>query len=227
MRILIVEDEKDLRESLAEGLRLDGYAVDACGDGEKADELAFCGGYDLVVLDLNLPKMDGLTVLENLRVHNKLINVIILSARGSLDDKIKGLDIGANDYMVKPFHFSELKARVRSLLRRKTVQEDVVLKCCGICLNTNSHETTVNKKTISLTNKETAILEYLLLHKERVVSQQELLDHVWDNSVDGFSNSVRVHISSLRRKISTVLDSDAITNIIGEGYIIKENSNEN
>lgn len=227
MRILIVEDEKDLRESLAEGMRIDGYAVDACGDGESADELAFSESYDLVVLDLNLPKMDGLKVLENLRKHNKAINVIILSARGSLEDKIKGLDTGANDYMVKPFHFAELQARVRSLLRRKTVQENVVLKCGSVCFDTNSRRVYVKEKAVSLTNKETAILEYLLLNKGRIVSQQELLDHVWDNSVDGFSNSVRVHISSLRRKISAVLGSDAITNIIGEGYIIKESSHEN
>lgn len=227
MRILVVEDDKDLRESLAEGLRLEGYAVDSCADGEDADRLVFAEPYDLILLDLNLPNMDGIDVLHNLRQQNKQTNVLILSARGSLEDKIKGLDIGANDYMVKPFHFGELMARVRSLLRRKTVQEDITLACGELCFNTSSREAFAKKTAVSLTNKETAILEYLLLHKSRIISPQELLDHVWDGSVDGFSNSVRVHISSLRRKLSAVLGYDAITNIIGEGYIIKENNDEN
>ncbi|MEG1070022.1 MAG: response regulator transcription factor [Ruthenibacterium sp.] len=223
MRLLIVEDEQDLRESLVDGLRLDGYAVDFCEDGETADALIFAEDYDLIVLDLNLPKLDGIEVLKNMRKYDKETNVLILSARASLEDKITGLDVGANDYLTKPFHFAELKARVRSMLRRKTVLENAVLTCGDVAFDTASRTATAAGHTVSFTAKETAILEYLLLHQGRVISQQELLDHVWDSNADSFSNSVRVHISSLRRKLRTVLAYDPIQNIIGEGYTIKEN----
>ncbi|MEG1744122.1 MAG: response regulator transcription factor [Ruthenibacterium sp.] len=222
MKILVVEDETDLRESLVEGLRLGGYAVDFCADGESADALAYAEPYDLMILDLNLPRMDGIAVLENLRKHNKKMNVLILSARASLDDKIAGLDLGANDYMTKPFHFSELQARVRSMLRRKTILEDSVLRCGKISFDTAARTVRANGRQVSLTNKEAAILEYLLLHQGRVISQQELLEHVWDSSVDSFSNSVRVHISSLRRKLRAELAYDPIQNSIGEGYRMRE-----
>lgn len=137
-KILIVEDEKILRDSLAEGLRLKGYAVDIAADGEDADEKAFCENYDLIILDLNLPKMDGFTVLENFRKENLDVPVLILSARDGIDDKVKGLDLGANDYLTKPFHFAELEARVRSLLRRKTVIENTVLSSGALCFDTVS-----------------------------------------------------------------------------------------
>ena len=222
MKILIVEDEKELRSSLAEGLRLSGYAVDTCGDGESADELLFAEIYDLVILDLNLPKMDGMEVLHNLREHNKQLNVLILSARAAVDDKIAGLDEGANDYMTKPFHFAELQARTRSMLRRKTVLENTVLTCGELSFDTASRATSANGKAVRLTGKETAILEYLLLHKERVIKVEEMLEHVWDGEADSFSNSVRVHLSSVRRKLRTELSYDPIENIIGEGYVIRE-----
>lgn len=216
--MLVAEDDQDLRESLAEGLRMDGYAVDCCADGETADELAFVENYDLIILDLNLPSMDGLEVLKNIRSRNREVNVLILSARASLDDKIIGLDDGANDYMTKPFHFAELQARVRSLLRRKTVLENVVLTCGALSLDTGTRVVQAAQKRVMLTLKETAILEYLLLHQDRLVSLSELLEHVWDHSVDAFSNSVRVHISSLRRKVKAALGYDPIRNVIGEGY---------
>lgn len=127
MKILIVEDEKILRDSLAEGLRLKGYAIDVAADGEIADEKVFCENYDLIVLDLNLPKLDGFTVLKNFRKENADVPVLILSARDGIDDKVKGLDLGANDYLTKPFHFAEFEARVRSLLRRKTIIENTIL----------------------------------------------------------------------------------------------------
>lgn len=127
MKILIAEDDEKLRSSLAEGLRLKGYAVDVAEDGARADEKAFCESYDLVILDLNLPKMDGFSVLENIRKEQRDVPVLILSARDGIEDKVKGLDLGANDYLTKPFHFAELDARIRSLLRRKTVIENAVL----------------------------------------------------------------------------------------------------
>lgn len=222
MKILVVEDEKDLRESLAEGLRLDGYAVDTCGDGEAADELLFVEIYDLVILDLNLPKMDGIEVLHHLREHDHQLNVLILSARAAVDDKIIGLDEGANDYMTKPFHFAELQARVRSMLHRKTVLENTVLTCGEVSFDTVSRTTSAKGKAVHLTSKETAILEYLLLHKERVMKVEEMMEHVWDSEADSFSNSVRVHLSSLRRKLRAELSYDPIENIIGEGYVIRE-----
>lgn len=224
MKILIVEDEKILRDSLAEGLRLKGYAVDIAADGEDADEKAFCENYDLIILDLNLPKMDGFTVLENFRKENLDVPVLILSARDGIDDKVKGLDLGANDYLTKPFHFAELEARVRSLLRRKTVIENTVLSSGALCFDTVTRAVTAAGNPVSLTMKETALLEYLLLHKGRVIKLEELIEHVWDINADTLSNSVRVHMSSLRRKLKAQMGYDPVTNIIGEGYVIKEDS---
>lgn len=222
MKILIVEDDEKLRNSLSEGLVLKGYAIDAAADGESADEMAFCGNYDLIILDLNLPKMDGFSVLENLRKEKQDVPVLILSARDGIDDKVKGLDLGANDYLTKPFHFAELEARVRSLLRRKTVVENTVLSSGSLSFDTASRIAAAGNQPISLTTKETAILEYLLLHKGRVIKLEELIEHVWDSNADTFSNSVRVHMSSLRRKLKAQLGHDIICNIIGEGYVIRE-----
>lgn len=222
MKILIIEDERDLRESIEEGLKINGYAVDTCEDGELGYEMAFCENYDLIILDLNLPKMDGLTVLKNIRKENKIVNIIILTARNNIEDKVKGLDLGANDYLTKPFHFAELEARIRSLLRRKVIQEDVILRYKDLKFDILSREISINENHIPLTNKETSIIEYMLINKGRIISQEELLEHVWDSSIDAFSNSVRVHISSLRRKIKNEIGYDIIQNIIGEGYMIKE-----
>ncbi|MBB5266264.1 DNA-binding response OmpR family regulator [Catenibacillus scindens] len=222
MKILIVEDEEKLRNSLAEGLRLKGYAIDVAGDGESADEKAFYERYDLIILDLNLPKLDGFSVLENFRKENLDVPVLILSARDGIEDKVKGLDLGANDYLTKPFHFAELEARMRSLLRRKTVIENTVLSSGSLCFDTASRIVTAAGHPVSLTTKENALLEYLLLHKGRVIKLEELIEHVWDSNADTFSNSVRVHMSSLRRKLKAQLRYDPICNIIGEGYVIRE-----
>ncbi|MEG0308510.1 MAG: response regulator transcription factor [Clostridium sp.] len=222
MKILIVEDEKDLLDSLTEGLKLAGYAVDSCADGNKAYEMAFCENYDLIVLDLNLPKLDGIEVLKNIRSENKIVNIIILTARNNIEDKVKGLDLGANDYLAKPFYFAELEARIRSLLRRRTIQEDIILRCKGINIDISSRKVHINGEDIILTSKETSILQYMIINKGRIISLEELLEHVWDNTVDLFSNSVRVHMSSLRRKLKGKLGFDPIKNIIGEGYIISD-----
>ena len=223
MRLLVVEDEKALCESIAKGLRLDGYEVDMVFDGEEAMEIISTDSYDLIILDLNLPGMDGLDILKNMRASDNETNVLILSARGGLNDKIEGLDSGANDYLCKPFHFEELEARVRSLTRRRTVQNNIVLECGEISLNTKTRTAFAKGKEIALTRKELAILEYLILHQGRPVSQEELIEHVWDSSVDSFSNSIRVHISALRKKIRTALGKDPITNRVGQGYVIVGN----
>jgi len=217
---LVVEDERALCESIAKGLRLDGYEVDMVFDGEEAMDIISAESYDLIILDLNLPGMDGLEILKNMRASDNETNVLILSARGGLNDKIEGLDSGANDYLCKPFHFEELEARVRSLTRRRTVQNNIVLECGEISLNTKTRTAFAKGEEIALTRKELAILEYLILHQGRPVSQEELIEHVWDGSVDSFSNSIRVHISALRKKIRTALGEDPITNRVGQGYVI-------
>lgn len=220
MRVLVVEDEKSLCESIAKGLRLDGYEVDTVFDGTEASEVISSDSFDLIILDLNLPGMDGMDILKNMRASDNETNVLILSARGGLNDKIEGLDSGANDYLCKPFHFEELEARVRSLTRRRTVQNNIVLECGEITLNTKTRTAFAKGEELSLTRKELAILEYLILHRGRPVSQEELIEHIWDGSVDSFSNSIRVHISALRKKIRTSLSYDPITNKVGQGYVI-------
>ena len=220
MRLLVVEDEHSLREDIARKLRLSGYEVDACADGEAALEALAAEQYDLVLLDLNLPKVDGMQVLRSLRQHDLETCVLILSARSEISDKVEGLDAGANDYLSKPFHLAELEARVRSLTRRKFIQQDVCLCCGRLSFNTRSRVATVDGQPLALTRKESGVLEYLLLHQGRPVSQEELIEHVWDGSVDSFSNSIRVHISALRKKLRAVLGYDPIRNRIGEGYEI-------
>ena len=220
MRLLVVEDEHSLREDIARKLRLSGYEVDACADGEAALEALTAERYDLVLLDLNLPKVDGMQVLRSLRQHDLETCVLILSARSEISDKVEGLDAGANDYLAKPFHLAELEARIRSLTLRQFTQQDVLLSCGGLTFDTRSRTATVNGQTLTLTRKETGILEYLMVHQGRPVSQEELMDHVWDNSVDSFSNSIRVHISALRKKLRAALGYDPIRNRIGEGYLM-------
>ena len=216
MRLLVIEDERDLCEDIAKKLRLSGYEADTCVDGEAALELLAVERYDLVLLDLNLPKVDGMTVLRTLREHDQETGVLILSARSEISDKVDGLDAGANDYLSKPFHLEELEARVR----RRFVQQDVCLRCGGLTFDTRSRTATADGQTLSLTRKESGILEYLLLNRGRPISQEELIEHVWDSSVDSFSNSIRVHISTLRKKLRAALGYDPIRNKIGQGYEI-------
>lgn len=223
MRILIIEDETELRESMAEGLRIDGYEIDTASDGETGLDLLFDNVYDLVLLDLNLPKLDGMDILREFRKENLETPVIILSARIGLDDKINGLDEGANDYLTKPFHFKELEARIRSLTRRNFVQKNTVLKLGELTYDTKTRETSINGEVIKLTRKESGILEYMLINQEKIISQEELIEHVWDTNADEFSGSVRVHISSLRKKLKEKLNYDPIRNKVGQGYIIGEN----
>ena len=222
MHILIIEDEEQLCRSMAEGLRMDGYETDTCFDGEEGLELCMTENYDLILLDLNLPGIDGLEILRQFRTFNTNTPVLILSARVQIQDKVEGLDLGANDYLTKPFHFQELEARIRSLTRRKFVQEDVCLKWNQLTFDTRTRETSVNGVPISLTRKESSLLEYFLLHQNRVISPEEMIEHIWDGSVNTFSNSIRVHISSLRKKLKAAIGFDPIQNKIGQGYILEE-----
>ena len=222
MRILVVEDERALCETIVRSLRRRAYSVDPCYDGDTAIDLLGSERYDLVLLDLNLPGADGMTVLRTLRQTDRETQVLILSARSEVADKVEGLDAGANDYLAKPFHLEELEARIRSLTLRQFTQNDVVLHCGPLSFDTRSRTATAAGQPLALTRKETGILEYLLLHRGRPVSQEELLEHVWDNSVDNFSNSIRVHISALRKKLRAALGYDPVRNRIGEGYLIEE-----
>ncbi|KXO17005.1 response regulator transcription factor [Peptoniphilus sp. GNH] len=220
MRILIIEDEEKLLNTIVKSLQKSGYEVDKCSDGNEAIEILEIENFDLVVLDLNLPGCDGMDVLRHFRSHNRQTSVIILSARSQIDDKVEGLDAGANDYMAKPFHLEELEARIRSLTRRKFIQKDKNLSYQGLKFDTINRTTSYKDKIISLTRKERGILEYLLLNLERPISQEELIEHVWDGSVDPFSNSIRVHMSSLRKKLKEAMGFDPIKNKVGLGYQI-------
>ncbi len=222
MRLLIIEDEHSLLDSLSEGLRIKGYSVDCADNGEDGLTKALEEDYDLIVLDLNLPQINGLQLLEHLTQEKPNIKVIILSANIDLNSKLRGFDLGAIDYMVKPFHFEELEVRIRLLLHREFVQKALLLTYDGLELNTQSRSLTYYGNPLTLTAKELALFEYFLLNIGRLISQQELIEHVWDESVDAFSNSIRVHMSALRKKLKAALHYDPIKTKIGEGYILYE-----
>ncbi|WP_394019290.1 response regulator transcription factor [Anaerococcus cruorum] len=167
--------------------------------------MAYIENYDIVILDINLPKKDGFEVLDEIRKFNQEVNIIMLTARSDIDDRVKGLDFGANDYMVKPFDLKELDARMRALLRRKSITESTILESGNMKFDTMTREAFVGDQKDKSNPKETGILEYLFLNKERFVSSEELIDHVWDSNADSFSNSVRVHMSSLRKKLKKLV----------------------
>ncbi len=224
MRLLIIEDEKKLCDTIAKSLHASGYETDVCYDGNEALEMVYSEEYDLIVLDLNLPGTDGMEILRQLREYNEETRVLILSARSQIADKVRGLDAGANDYMEKPFHLQELEARIRSLTRRRFIQNDICLECEGVRFDTRERTAYVGGEKITLTRKENGILEYLLLNQGRPVSQEELIEHVWDANVDSLTSSIRVHMSSLRKKLKAALGYDPIVNKIGEGYRIGGNA---
>lgn len=219
MRILIIEDERDLANALARGLRQEGYAVDIATNGMEGLELGEIYEYDLVVLDLNLPKLDGLEVCQRFRSNKPELLILILTARSRLEDRVIGLDQGADDYLVKPFHFEELAARIRALLRRDLRVREPILEVGDLKLDPASRIAWQKKQPLSLTKKEFAILEYLMRHAGEVVSQEELIEHVWNEDVNLFTASVRVHVHSLRRKLGDSPDSPHyIETITGSGY---------
>ncbi len=202
MRILIVEDEIDVAQTLARGLKQHGYAVDFAIDGEEGLKLAAINTYDLLILDLNLPGVDGLEVCRHLRVSHPHLLILILTARSYLRDKVTGLDFGADDYLVKPFDFEELTARVRALLRRDLRVREPILQSDDLKLDPASRTVWQSNRRVELTRKEFAILEYLMRHLGEAISQEELLEHVWGSGSNPLSRTVRVHIHSLRRKLT-------------------------
>jgi len=217
LKLLIVEDENALLKALVKGFTNLGYAVDFACDGEQALEFFFGNSYSLVVLDLNLPKLDGLEVLREIRNENNIVPVLILSARTEVDDKILGLDKGANDYLAKPFHFKELEARVRALVRRDFKTADTEIKCGSLTLDTALRKVLCGDKEISLTKKEYGILEYLMLNKGRIVSGEELIEAVWESDADAFSNAFKVHINAIRKKLPV----NILKNLKGQGYYVE------
>lgn len=220
MRILVIEDEDTLLKDLCKGLRIKGYAVDQADNGKDGYQMAIDEEYDLIILDLNLPEMDGLELLSRLKKEKASIKVLILSANHQLETKLSGFELGASDYLTKPFHFEELEARIRILLNRQFIQQTTQLKYHELCMDTLKRTITVNEQDLHLTAKEFAILEYFLLHEGCLVTQQDIIAHVWDGDSDPFSNSIRVHLSALRKKIKNVLGYDPIKTKIGEGYIL-------
>lgn len=220
VRLLIVEDEIDILVALQKGLKKEGYAIDITSNGNEALELLSFNSYDLMVLDINLPGVDGFSILETLREKDTSTRVIIVSANREIEDRIKGLDLGANDYMVKPFEFLELKARIRALLRREFVSKPTVIKEDGISIDLATHKVTFNGEVINLTLKEYSILKYLVQNKGKIISSEELIQHVWDENADPFTTVIRVHIYSLRKKLIAISgNEDVIKTIKGVGYL--------
>lgn len=201
MRLLLIEDDPKLAPLLARGLREEGFAVDVTGDGGDGLFCAREQDYDAIVLDVMLPGMDGFSVLEKLRAAGKRTPVLMLTARGAVQDRVRGLNSGADDYLKKPFDFEELLARIHALLRRAAPEPDVCLKADTLTLDPRSREVTRDVERVDLTAKEFAILEYLLRHKGRVISRTQLSEHVWDENFDAMSNVIDVTVYRLREKI--------------------------
>ncbi|HXF53223.1 MAG TPA: response regulator transcription factor [Hyphomicrobiaceae bacterium] len=214
MRILVVEDDPDLRRQLVEALSFAGYAVDAAADGEEGYFLGDTEPYDLVILDLGLPKMDGISILEQWRRAGRKYPVIILTARDRWSDKVAGMDAGADDYVAKPFHMEELLARVRAQVRRASGHATSEIECGPLRLDTKTARVSYEGKPIKLTSHEYRLLAYLMHHNGRVVSRTELVEHLYDQDFDRDSNTIEVFIGRLRKKIP----GDMIKTVRGLGY---------
>ena len=221
MRILVVDDEVDLAEAVATGLRREGYAVDVVFGGAEALERLTFQPYDLICLDLTMPDVDGLEVCTRVRANppdTGAPRILMLTARDAIDERILGLDSGADDYLVKPFAFGELSARIRVLLRRNIEHSSSVLEVGPLLLDTARHEVSLRGIPLDLTPKEFALLRYFMTHSGHVLSQEHLLEHVWDENADPFTNTVRVTVGTLRRKLHGDGPEQLIETVIGSGY---------
>jgi DNA-binding response OmpR family regulator len=222
MQILIVEDEYKIADFLRRGLKEEHYAVDIACNGEEALCKFDINQYDLVILDLMIPKIDGLAVCKKIRKTNTNTPILILTAKGSIEDKIKGLDLGADDYMIKPFSFSELTARIRALLRRGNKADPAILAIDNLQLDPATQTIKRNDRAIDLTAREYALLEYFMRNQNIVLKKTNILEHVWDYNYEGFSNVVETYVKYLRKKLQlNPEDKELIHTLRGSGYIFK------
>ncbi len=222
MRILVIEDERKVANFIKNGLEEERYIVETASDGEEGLDLALNNEFDAIVLDVMLPKKDGFSVLKDIRLAGKKTPILMLTARGTTEDRVQGLDLGADDYLAKPFHFEELAARLRSILRRFSPEKSTTVSCGDITLDTVSHLAYRFGKEIELTTKEYALLEYLMRHKNRILSRSMIIQHVWKHNFDPESNIIDVYIKRLRNKIEKDGTPRVIQSIRGVGYRVRE-----
>ena len=228
MRLLIVEDERDLAAALRVGLIRDGYAVDLADSVAAAREKLACTEYDVALLDITLPDGDGVDLARGIRrgtldcLTGADLRLVMLTARGSLEDRVRGLDVGADDYLVKPFALAELTARLRAVLRREIAGTSSVLTLGPVRLDTARHLAFRGDRELRLTLKEFGVLRYLLSRPGHLVSAEELLEHVWDENADPFTQTVRVTVGTLRRKLTTTTETALLETVIGRGYRLRE-----
>jgi len=222
LRILVVEDEQDLNRVIVKKLKMEGYSVDSCYDGEAALDYIYMTSYDAVILDILMPKKNGYQVLAYIREKKIPTPVLFLTAKDSLDDRIKGLDLGADDYLVKPFHFGELMARLRAMVRRNYGTVSNQLQVDNLILNSDTHVVTRAGKDISLSAKEFSMLEYLMQNEGIVLSRGRLEEHLWDLEYQGASNMIDVYIRYLRQKIDRDYDVKLIHTVRGVGYVLRK-----
>ena len=222
MRILVIEDEKKIADFVKRGLKEEGYAVDVAYDGEQGLFLATTNDYDLILLDLMLPKIDGMAVCRAIKEKKAAAPVIMLTAKDTVHDKVAGLDAGADGYITKPFAFEELLARVRAILRKKGPQAATKLQAGDLALDLLTHTVTRAGKQIELTTKEYSLLEYLMRNKNTIVTRTMISEHVWDIDFDTFTNVIDVYINYLRNKIDSDFDKKLIQTVRGSGYMLKE-----
>lgn len=221
MRILVVEDDPDMSRFIERGLREQSYAVDAVATGDAAMEAAVTAAYDVIILDAMIPPPDGFEVCRQLRAQGIGATILMLTARDSVADRVAGLDSGADDYLVKPFEFAELLARLRALLRRSGVRQYPVVEVGDLRLDTRSHRVTRGGDELPLTTKEYALLEYLSVNAGRVMGREEIAEHVWNDDFDPFSNLIEVYIGRLRRIVDRDREVKLIHTIRGSGYILE------
>ena len=222
MRLLYVEDEAALRDITAKRLKDEGYGVDTCGDGLEALDLISLTSYDAILLDIMLPGADGLQVLRTMREKGDATPVLLLTARDAVADRVKGLDHGADDYLVKPFHYEELSARIRVMLRRPSGGGNATLSCADLTLDPATRRVTRCGEAISLSRKEFALLEYLLRNQGLVISRTQIEEHVWDYDYEGGSNVIDVYIRSLRKKIDDPYTRKLLHTVRGVGYVLRD-----
>lgn len=222
MRILIAEDEQDLNRIIKQKLTSEGYSVDNCYDGEEAISFLDFADYDAVILDIMMPKADGFQVLKHIRNKGKSTPVLFLTAKDSISDKVKGLDNGANDYLVKPFSFEELTARLRAMTRKQFGMTDNVLSVADLTLDCSSHIVTRGEKIITLSAKEYALLEYMMRNRGVVLSREKIENHIWNFEYEGGTNVVDVYVSYLRKKIDGGQKNKLIHTVRGIGYVLRE-----